>query len=252
MPSALRSSEQNARPEPHGLARRIHFRGHALDADLAAITRIDAKEQPRGLGAPGAEQAAQPDDFAGCSARSSGATAPRPAESARGEHRLNLGAGGRGGVRREIRRAHLAAEHLADQREPRQLRRGVFAHEPAVAQHGDPVGERVDLVEEMRDEHDAEPAGPQLAHDAEKFRDLLLVEARGGFVEHEQLRLRVQRARDGDHLLERNGKRTELGVHVAVHLEARQRGLRAAADGAPVEKTRAARLAAERDVLRDR
>jgi hypothetical protein len=169
-----------------------------------------------------------------------------PREAAGGEKWRGgrLGGGRRRGRHRRAAGCivHLAAQHFADEREARELGSGKFADELAVAQDGNAVADRVNLIEKMRDEHDAEAVGAQAAHHGEEFRDLFFVETGRRFVEHEQARAKVESAGDGDHLLHRDGERTELGVDVTGNLQARERLTGVATDGAPVDETEAARL----------
>ena len=86
------------------------------------------------------------------------------------------------------------------------LRAGVFADEPAVAQHGDAVADLVHLVEEMRDEQDRHALVAQAPHQREQRLDFVGVEARGRFVEDQHARIGGDGARDGDELLQRRGQ----------------------------------------------
>ena len=63
----------------------------------------------------------------------------------------------------------LAAEHLLDQVDAQQLPGEVLADQLAVAEHGDPVADLVDLVEEVRDEEDRDAALLELADHPEQL-----------------------------------------------------------------------------------
>ena len=78
----------------------------------------------------------------------------------------------------------------------------------AIAQHRYPVGDRVNLLEEMGDEDDRDAARLQIANDLEEERGLGGVEAGGRLVQHENARVVLERARDGDELLDRARKRS--------------------------------------------
>ena len=130
---------------------------------------VGAEEQPRDLGAAGAEQAGE-------------ARRPRPAWMVEVE-RLDRARRGRGPTRRPagprsssaagplvlllepLQDVELLADHLLDQAELGQLGGQVLADQRAVAQHGDAVGDLVDLVEEVRDEQDRDALVAQLPHD---------------------------------------------------------------------------------------
>jgi hypothetical protein len=71
----------------------------------------------------------------------------------------------------------------------------------AVAQHGHAVGHGRQLLEAVRDVHDADAARAQLAHHREQPLDVGLRERGGGLVEHEHARLGAEGARDLDQLL---------------------------------------------------
>ena len=116
---------------------------------------------------------------------------------------------------------------------------------------GHAVGERVDLIEEMRDEEDGEAVVAELAEHGEKRGDFLLVETGGRLVEHEQLAFHIERAGDGDHLLERDGARLQRARNIEVEPQPRQRPTGLRAGRAPLDDAAAARQAAEHHVLRE-
>ena len=98
----------------------------------------------------------------------------------------------------------------------------VVADELAVAQHGEAVADLVDLVEEVRDEEDRDALLLERADDAEELGDLVGVEARGGLVEDEQLRLHVDGAGDRHELLHGERVVAEQRPRVEVEVEARE------------------------------
>jgi hypothetical protein len=77
----------------------------------------------------------------------------------------------------------LAADHLADQAHLAQLAGEVLPHELAVAQNRHPVGDLVDLVEEVRDEQDRDALLLQPPHHPKQLGDLVRVEAGGRLIE---------------------------------------------------------------------
>ena len=123
----------------------------------------------------------------------------------------------------------------------------------AVAQHRQPVGDRVDLFEEMRNEHDGEAARPQIADDIEQPRRLGRVETGGRLVEHQHARVVFQRARDGDELLHGDGIGAERACSTSISTPSRCIRARARTPAAaPIDEAEAPRQPAERQVVRHR
>ena len=158
--------------------------------------------------------------------------------------------------RRVLQLRQLAAHHGGDQAVRVEFRAGVFADEPAVAQHGHAVADLVHLVEEMRDEQDRHALVAQSPDQREQRLDLVGVEARGGFVEDQHARIGGDGARHGGELLQ--GGRQSAGElrHVELDAEAGEQFARAPLGLAPVDAAAArpgtARIPAGADVLRHR
>ena len=114
---------------------------------------------------------ASPSTSPGCTARSTGAMAPVRPSPVGGEHRRvgQLGdVGGRLAV--EVgERGQLLADHLLHHLQPRELGERVLADQLAVAQDRDAVGDRVDLVEEVRDEQHRHPGVADVADHPEQL-----------------------------------------------------------------------------------
>ena len=158
MPSILRSSEQNAMPARDRRRAGEATAPPAVDGNVAAVGAVGAEDQARRLGAAGAEQAGEADDLARVQLeierldRTAG-------DRARG--RTGAAAARRSPVL--LAAAALAATAVTSSR-PSMARRaracGSSArcrHAPterAVAQDGDAVADRVELVEEVGDEDD--------------------------------------------------------------------------------------------------
>ena len=68
-------------------------------------------------------------------------------------------------------------------------------HDPAVVEHGDPVGELVGLVEVLRGEEDGDAAGDEIADHLPHRVTAARVQARGRLVEEDQLRVAHERHR---------------------------------------------------------
>ena len=81
------------------------------------------------------------------------------------------------------------------------------------------------LVEKMRDEDDAEPFGPQLAHDGKEHAHFRRIKAGGGLVEDEDLARQLDRPGDRQRS---GGMATGVGAEVAVDIDLHARTGRAA------------------------
>ncbi len=97
-------------------------------------------------------------------------------------------------------RIDVVADHQRRERAAVEALDVVRPDSPAATQHGDPVGEREDLVHAVRDVQDAGAALADLRHDVEESLDLVVREDRGGLVEHENAIAvpALQRRRDRD------------------------------------------------------
>ena len=99
----------------------------------------------------------------------------------------------------------------------------------AVLHHDDPVGERDDLVEPVRDVHDRVPTFPQLPGDPMQLRDLLDREGDARLVEEEDASVVVERARDHHEALldcrqaGHRSRRVDAGLELLEHCSRRAR-----------------------------
>src|SRR5690606_7703253 len=137
--------------------RRLELGAFTAQRDPPGVRAIGAVEQPGELGAPGSEQPREPDDLAVMDVeirRLDGA----PASEALGGQQGLLGAAIAlllaAVATQGAKRVEVLADHLPDERVAVELAREVLALVPAVAQDREPVADRVDLVEEVRDEED--------------------------------------------------------------------------------------------------
>jgi hypothetical protein len=105
---------------------------------------------------------------------------------------------------------------IATRSRPLEARERAGGHEPAVAQHGHLVADRVELVEAVADVHDAHARRAQPAHHVVEERDLAVGERARGLVEHQHARAERDAARDGHHLLARGVEGAERGARVDV------------------------------------
>ena len=96
----------------------------------------------------------------------------------------------------------ILAHHRRHQLHAGQLRHRVLSHQSPVAEHRYPVADRVDLLEEVRDEDDAHALGFELQHHLEELLHLAVVEGGGRLVQDEHLAVHVHRTGYCDHLLD--------------------------------------------------
>ncbi len=129
------------------------------------------------------------------------AVLPRDDEAGAGEHRIP-----RFPLRHRRFQDDVASRHGAGDL----LRGGLRGDHPvddtAVPQHGDPVRDRHDLLELVRDEDDGAPVPSQRPKDLEQPVGLLRGEHRRRFVQDEHRRLAVERLDDLDPLQHPDGK----------------------------------------------
>ncbi|MDQ0615109.1 hypothetical protein QF046_002750 [Microbacterium sp. W4I4] len=151
-----------------------------------------------------------------------------------------------------LQRVEVLADHLGDEGVPVEVAGEVLALVPSVAQHREAVADRVDLVEEVRDEEDGDALIAQRAHHGEQALDLCGVQAGGRLVEDEHLRLDGHRAADRDELLQGDGEGGEglVGVE-ALEAEPGERVGGGAVGGPPVDAEEASDLVSEHHVLTD-
>ena len=145
----------------------------------------------------------------------------------------------------------LATDHRADQLELGGLGDQPLLDEPAVAQDRHPVGDLVDLVEEVGDEDDRHALVAQAAHHREELLHLVGVEAGRGLVEDQHLGLDVDGTRDGHELLDRDRVLVERRARVDVDAEVQQGPAGPAIHLAHADRPEAPRLPAEHHVLGD-
>ena len=227
----------------------------AVDLDLAGVGPVGAVEQPDQLGPPGAEQPGDPDDLAvedvevgrlqhAAPAHARSRAAPASPERSMSRARR---------APRSPRARRVARPTIFVTRSPRgrSLAR-VLADQLAVAEHRDPVGDLVDLLEEVADEQDGHALVAQVADHGEQPVHLVAVEARGRLVQDQHPGVEDHRPADRDQLLHRDRVAGQQRVGVEVQPEALQVAGRLAVGGLPVDAAAAAHLVAEHHVLADR
>ena len=116
MPSVLRSSGEKPILCLTASARRPQVQRRAVDGDRAGVERVRAEDGARRLGAPGPEQAGQPDDLAGADRHRDPVEGTATAQVDRLQHRRPVGERAVlvGAPVRELL-GQLTAEHRGDQ-----------------------------------------------------------------------------------------------------------------------------------------
>jgi hypothetical protein len=147
-------------------------------------------------------------------------------------------------------RRKFTSQHHGYELKPRQLGNRPSAHEPAVAQNGDPVTNRIDLIEKMRDEHDSDAAALQIFEDAEEGPYFVRIEACRRLVEDQDLGREVHRTRDRHDLLDGHGVAAQRIGHVDVETVICEQRRGATAHLARAYKAEAMRLPTDEKVFR--
>src|SRR6185437_3109034 len=127
-----------------------------------------------------------------------------------------------------------------------------LADQLAVAQYRDAIGNLVDLIEEMRDEDDADAARGERAHGLEQHLDLMPVEARGRLVQDQHARGEIDRAGDRADMLDRDRIAAERRGYVDMKAVTFQQRRRPPLHLAFADDTTPGWLAPEIEVLRHR
>ncbi|MNU94852.1 hypothetical protein D3C71_848450 [compost metagenome] len=234
----------------HGVGELHHL---SVDAQRAPVGLLQAKQQTRQLGAARAQQPRQAHHLARADLQVQRLQL-RVLPQALGLQQRGLSAvhGGRWcGLLRRC--GQVAAQHGCDQCLWAQVLRQPLAHPAAVAQHGDAVGHGIDLVQEMRHEHDGQPLAAQAPQHLEELLHLVVVQAGGGLIEDEHARLNAQRAGNGDQLLHGHRVVRQQARHVDLQADACHQLTRTLVQRGPVDAKAlcqsAARVAARKDVL---
>ena len=195
------------------------------------VAAIGAVEQPDQLGPSGAEQPGQADHLTGVDLQVERLDRALAAQRLCGEEGAALDAFDGlplGALFEGLQRGEVLADHLGDQLQPGQFGDQVLADQLTVAQHGDAVGDLVDLIEEVRDEQHRDALVPDLADHRHQFGDLLDVQRRGGLVQHQHLGVDVDGPADRHQLLDGDGMRAEQRPGIDVQVETARAPLRRA------------------------
>ncbi len=167
-----------------------------LTSTRPAVGGVSAEHGLGDLGPAGADQPGHADDLAGPEREGDVGEAAGEAEALDPQHLLALGRGPAAGEQR----LDAAPDHQADDAGPVERPRRPRRHVPPVAQHGDVVGDGLDLLQAMGDQEDRLAGGAQRANDGEQLLGLGRGQRRGRLVEDQQLDVGGERAGDLDEL----------------------------------------------------
>ena len=189
----------------------------AIDGDRAALGRGDAEEGESDVGATGADEPGEADDLAGANLEAHIFERAGATEALDAQH-------GRTGL---VTRAHeevvdVPADHLAYEQLVVRLGDKACGDVPAVAEHGDAIGDAEHLVETVADEQHGDAAPTQLADLVEQPVDLVRRQRRRRFVHDQHSGVEGDRLGDLDGLLRCDGERVGRSTGVDVDVERAQ------------------------------
>ena len=154
--------------------------------------------------------------------------------------------------RSHVKILHVATDHRLRERGGRGFARAPRRDRHAVTQNGVAIGERLHLLEKMRDVNDRTALVAQPAHERGEFLRVGLRKAARRFVEHEHAATQRERAGDLDELLRRDAELS--GGHIERDVgpaELRERLRRDTARLGVTQDTTARGFGAEHDVFDD-
>ena len=181
----------------HGEARRAASRrgSGGVDPDLPTVETVDPEDRAGHLGAPGADEAREPDDLATAKLERDVGEDPVAGQALGAQHDVaDLGC-----LLRE-ERVERAPDHQANDLPLRQLGRRTRRDVPAVAQHGDRVRDLSHLLEAVADEHDRDAPLPHAPHRREEALHLVRRQRCGRLVHDQEPRAGRQRLRNLEQL----------------------------------------------------
>ena len=185
-----------------GRDRGLHRPGaqpHAVDVTVPASLLRAPKTVSRISERPGADEPGEPDDLAGPHAEGDVRNSPRRDEALDAQQRLGIRHGfRRGGKTYSIERPVISRMISAV---GRLLGRQPGGDGAAVLEHGDPVADRADLLEPVRDVDDGHALGGEVADDVEEPLHLAAVEHGGRLVHDDEPHVVRERAGHADDLL---------------------------------------------------
>ena len=198
----------------HRGARRAGLEPLAEERDGAGVVRVDAEHRLHHLGPSGPDQTGQGDDLAGAYREADVGKTPSRDSPLDLEHDL-----ARLDVLLGEQRAEVAADHPADHVVHGQVGDQLGADVLAVPHDRDPLAERGDLLEAVRDEHDRGALVAQRPDHREEPLDLDAAERRGRLVHDQDPGLAGQRLGDLDQLLVGDGQAAGRAGRVDVHAQ---------------------------------
>ena len=188
----------------------------AVDEDLARVVRDRPRRWPaRPRCGPRPTRPDEPEDLAPAQLEADVADRAAPVQVADLQDDLRVG------VLRELRGGleDGPADHHADDRLDRRLGGLDRVDVAAVAHHGHPVGDLLELLEAVRDVDHARPPLAQVADDPEELVDLGVGQRGRRLVHDQDVRAERERLRDLDHLLLGDGEARDAGPRVELEVE---------------------------------
>ncbi|MPM50992.1 hypothetical protein SDC9_97738 [bioreactor metagenome] len=143
-----------------------------------------------------------------------------------------------------------ATDHFGDQFQFGQVINIIRPHQLAISEHGNSVGDLIDLVEEMGDKDDSHPFFFQSAHHRKKLLGFMCIQTGSRLIQNQYFYIRnFQCTRNCGHLL--NSYRTgaqHLG-HIQLNTQAKQNFFRLGFHGFVVNKPKLVRFSPDKDIF---
>ena len=234
-------------PEAMAAARRGDQPVLPVDDHVAAREGLVAEDGAAERALAGAFEPGDADDLAGAQIKSDVGEHGVAAAL----HRQDGGAELRRVTWRREEISEVAPDHQPDDHGWCQRRGRMRRDQPAVLQHGDAVGDRLQLGHAMGDVEDRRALAPERPDQFEQLSGIALVERRGRLVHDDDLRIERQRLGDLDQLLLGDRQRFHQRLGMDPGADTLEQLARALLHNGAVEQAAAARLKAEEDVVGD-
>ena len=219
----------------------------AGNLDAPGTRLVDAEEDAGDLGPPAADETGEAQDLAGADLERDALKRVIAREALDRENRFaDLR------VPFRVHRAQRPPDHQLHGAIAVEVAGDLDRHQTAIAQDRDAVGNPVDLLHPVADEHHRHLPRLEVCHHGEQALDLALRQGGRRLVHDQDLRIGRQRAGDLDELLLGGAKLLQQIVGAARQADGIQERLCRRAHPVPVDAERAARHVADEDVLEDR
>ena len=145
------------------------------------------------------------------------------------------------------------AHHGGYQFDSRQIFNQVLSDEMAVPEDRDPVADRIDLFQEMRDKDNSHALVSESPHQNKELFDLLVVKRRSRLIQNQDLAVHIDSPCDRNHLLDRKRIVFKILCHIDRDPEIIHDLLRPRIVASAVDRTQSCqRLSADKQILRHR